>query len=441
MKWYRPALFGLLILLPVSPGEAKKKEKPDPVNRIFLIGESPEWIDSSLDVRPQDHLTVRAGAEVCFSASNPESCVRAGGWARESYATEWPESAAECNDPFPELNHAAVVARVGEEVFEVGRSTLVEGKEGRLELTINDCSFEGEHRNEGNFSVIIVVENPAAWAVRGGTDLIDEAIEAMGGKAINQVGSLAVKADCTGPTGPFTTEVFTIRPDRTLFRQSADGATMELLAVRDEAWQIDRELGKREKLSKKNLAMIRGHEFQLVLFELDERFQNHTVPVVEEGEGASEETTAEAENEDSCVLVLMEDLEGLPASVCLDPDTKLPVRLIHQPPGAKKQLPIVIELERWLEVNDVQFLAGFTLRQGEDAFTYAYTEILPNSVGRSVFKEISRSALEETRRELKAAKRGESPDEPPELPDEEVPTPEEGEEDGQPGHFRRPTAG
>ena len=113
----------------------------DPVNRIFLIGESPGWIDTGLEVRPQDHLTVRAGAQVCFSASDPRSCVRGGGWAREDYATEWPESAAACDDPFPELNHAAVVARVGDEVFEVGRSTLVEGKEGRLELTVNDCSL------------------------------------------------------------------------------------------------------------------------------------------------------------------------------------------------------------------------------------------------------------------------------------------------------------
>jgi hypothetical protein len=375
------------------------KDTADPTNRIFLVGDSADWVDTGLFVRSQDFLTIRAGSEICFSGSNDDACVRAEGWPRETYADEWSDDAAACTDPFPEWNHATLIARVGEDVFPVGKTTQIEFKEGPLELSINDCSFEGDHRNDGQFSVVVVVENPVALAARRGRQAIAGAIEAMGGeKAIRRVVSLGAEAECTAPDGSrFTTEVLSLNPDRTLFRQTTEEGAAEWLAIDDKAWRLDRERGRRKPESKKMREMIRSHEFHLTLFELESRFQNHTLPLEEEGEPEE----VEAEPVTDCKLIEMEDLFGAPASVCLDPESSMPLRLIYQPAGQKKELPIEIELERWREIDQVQFIEAFTLRQGEEVFTYEYGRIEPNSIGQAVFKEVSERAFAEIRKRNK----------------------------------------
>ena len=171
------------LLVAASAPLAAAKDSADPKSRIFLVGDRAEWLDTGMFVRPVDYVTLRAGSEVCFSGGDDDACVRAVGWPRESYAEEFNEAAAACADPYPEWNHATLLARVGEEVFPVGKGTVIEGQEGALQLSINDCSFDGPHRNVGQFSVVAVVENPVALAARRGRQAIEAAIEAMGGKA------------------------------------------------------------------------------------------------------------------------------------------------------------------------------------------------------------------------------------------------------------------
>jgi len=409
------ALF-CLAALATAPVVAGKKDTADPKNRIFLVGDSAEWVDTKMFVRSVDYLTLRAGSEVCFSGGNDDACVRADGWPRESYAEEFAEDAATCTDPFPEWNHATLLARVGEEVFPVGKKTVIEGQEGELHLSINDCSFEGTHRNDGQFSVVVVVENPVALAARRGREAIGAAIEAMGGeKPIRRITSLAARAACTGPDGgEFTTEVLSILPDRTLFRQSSEAGSAEWVAIGEKAWRLDREKGRRKAESKKMRETIRGHEFHYLLFEVLSRFQNHTLPL-EPVDPLAPETPLAPEGGDDCKLVEMEDLLGAPASVCLDPESSMPLRLRMQPAGAKKELPLEIELESWREIDEVLFLETFTLRQGEEIFTYAYETIEPNAVQQGVFKEVSERALAEIRKRAKGERN------PEDVGDPEVP--------------------
>lgn len=414
------------LLLVLTPAAALPKESPDPVNRIFLVGDSAEWVETGLKVRPEDHLTIRAGSQVCFSGGREESCVRSSGWPRETYAGTWDGDAAACDDPFPEWNHAAVIAMIGEEPVLVGRQNTFAGREGLVRVAINDCSFDGEYHNEGQFSVVLVEENPTALAARSGRELIEGAIDAMGGKAIRGVKSLDVRAACTGPDGSsFTTEVTSIFPDQTLFKQSSDAGAAEWVAIADKAWRIDRELGKRES-AKKMVRVIRGHEFHAMLFELDTRFGDHTVPrELEEGGTEVEPEAPSSGDAVDCERVEMRDEYGAPAAVCLDPETLLPVRLSFQPAGKKKEPTLELDLQSWTEIEGVRYLQKFTLRQGDDAFTYDYQEILPNSVDRAVFKAVSPRALKEVRMRLKRGSEDEATDteteviEPLEGPDDE----------------------
>ncbi len=394
LRTVRTLLCALLVSLLFGAHPAWAKDKPKPVHRIFLVGESAEWVDTRVDVRPQDRVAIRAGAEVCFSGGREESCVRAVGWPRASFAGDWPEDAAACEDPFPEWDHAALVAQVGEEIVPIGRQAVLENLEGRLRLSINDCSFEGELRNSGQFSVVVLLENPRAHAARSGRELIEAAIDALGGGAIRGVRSLRARAACTGPGGEFTTEVLTLAPDKTLFKQTSDAGQTEILAEGDRAWTIDRATGRRRK-AKKMVRFVRGHEFHDLLLRLDERFTAPTLPMVEEGAVEDAPEAAEA-----CLRVEMLDLYGAPAAVCLDPETSMPVRLSYQPAGRKKDPTIEVELESWREIDGVQFLEAFTLRQGDDVFTYRYDELLPNAVSRDNFRAVSPRALKEIRKRL-----------------------------------------
>ena len=69
--------------------------------------------------------------------------------------------------------------------------------------------------------------------------VLQRALEAMGGAdALAGIESLAVAADCTGPEGPFNTEVLSIPPDRTLFRQTSDERFVQMVISGDDGWLI-----------------------------------------------------------------------------------------------------------------------------------------------------------------------------------------------------------
>lgn len=394
-----PSLVLLLAALTLATPLIADRE-PVPKRRIFLVGGETTWLDTGLTVRPEDHLTVRAGSELCFSGGELDSCVRASGLERSVYESEWPEDAAACADPFPDWPHAALVAEVGGEPLLVGKELRIEGRDGELRLGINDCSTAGELGNEGEFSVVVAVADPAAWAAQLGRERIEQALEALGGDAIDDFRSLAVRAACTGPGGPFTTEVLSLRPDRTFFRQSSESGEIELVVRGEKAWRVDPESGLWKKQGKDVREFVRGHEFHLLFLELDRRFDRHTLPVGEDepdeepgGAAAAAGAPVEAEGAASpvagaepCVRVEMVDLQGAPAAVCIGEESGLPVWLEYQPGGRRKEPTLHLRPEGWREIDGVLYLEGFTLEHGEELFTYRYERIEPNAVDPALFR-------------------------------------------------------
>ncbi len=360
------------LALPATLLGAKVPEPAEPLVKIVLVQGDRDWTDTGIFLRLEDRLTIRAGAVVCFSAGERDSCVRSAGWDRASYEARWPRDHAACADPHPEWNHAALLVELGGEVQPVGQQFELIGREGALRLGINDCSLSGDLHNEGAFSVVVTIEDPPAQAARRGRELIAAAIDALGGReALDAVKSLTVRAACSGPEGSFTTEVFSLRPTRTLMRQSFGEERVELLVIGEQAWSVDREKGKRKKEPPRTREMVRGHEFQLIPFELDSRFRHHTFAGVDES---------------GCARIEMADAANAPAALCLDPESHLPLRLSHQPAGRPKGETIHLELESWRRIDAVLYLEQLTLRQGEETITCRYESIEPNSVDSKLFR-------------------------------------------------------
>ena len=119
--------------------------------------------------------------------------------------------------------------------------------------------------------------------------------------------------------------------------------------------------------------MARGHEFHFLLFELDQRFRNPRVAGTDSAAGRG------------CTLVAVEDQAGRGASICFDDGNQLPLVLTYEPPGGAPGGTIRMVLEQWTKLDGVQYLAAFTLFQGDDVFTYRYHTIEPDSVPKSRF--------------------------------------------------------
>ena len=134
---------------------------PKKEQRIVRIRGNDGWLNTGIRLRPQDRVTIKATGKVCFSNGEKASCVDADGWNVRSYGTSWPANWNYCDDPMPNVNHAALIANVGHPNFLVGRHKTFSGKDGTLYLGINDCTLKGQYYNIGEFSVVIVIERNA----------------------------------------------------------------------------------------------------------------------------------------------------------------------------------------------------------------------------------------------------------------------------------------
>lgn len=110
-----------------------------------LVDGAQFWTDTGLDVAAGDRVAVVADGEVFHRET---ASVGPEGFPNEP----------ELLTPFPELNHAALIGRVGDEgpAFYVGRArTITAEGAGRLFLGINDGGLEN---NRGHFTTTVAVE-------------------------------------------------------------------------------------------------------------------------------------------------------------------------------------------------------------------------------------------------------------------------------------------
>jgi len=78
----------------------------------------------------------------------------------------------------------------------------------------------------------LVLAAATAHASEGAGRSIDRMLEALGGRdRIAALESLAVRADCSGPNGDFTTEVVSMAGGRTWFRQVSGRGIAETMSI------------------------------------------------------------------------------------------------------------------------------------------------------------------------------------------------------------------
>ena len=196
--------------------------------------------------------------------------------------------------------------------------------------------------------------------------LIDSMLSALGGRdAISRIDSISVEANCTGPGGRFRTWVDSIRHDRTRFRQVSEQGETEIFRIGDVVWTMDEDGTSRRRPAGVG-SFVAGHEFHLLLFELERRFRDFAVGEMGEVDGSP------------CRWLEMTDRDGKPATLCIAAD-HMPLELVTNPDGAAG--PVRVRFADWSELDGVKLFWSFRLDEGtERRFGYRYSGIWINEL-------------------------------------------------------------
>jgi hypothetical protein len=119
-----------------------------PISEVVDVNAEDEQTDTGIDVAEGDEVTITAAGEIRDNVNGfPDRFFTADGE---------PDPDDEHIDPVDDANHAALIARVGEEAFVVGTEGTFEApSSGRLVLFVNDSRFDD---NDGTFTAEITVE-------------------------------------------------------------------------------------------------------------------------------------------------------------------------------------------------------------------------------------------------------------------------------------------
>jgi hypothetical protein len=153
----------------VAMEPVKMEAKVDQVI-VVMPGNTP-WKNTGLVLQPNDRVEFTATGQVCFNQyDKPESCVGPKGYAPDhpdpanAYLNDYLLTDSDyCDDPMVKCAHACLIAKDRNGMFYVGSNLTVNGRNGPIEIGINDCSFAntGQYENSGQFSVVIKVTRGA----------------------------------------------------------------------------------------------------------------------------------------------------------------------------------------------------------------------------------------------------------------------------------------
>jgi len=204
-------------------------------------------------------------------------------------------------------------------------------------------------------------------------DIFAASINAMGGeKELGKIQSITALATCTGPRGNYTTEVYSMRGDRLMFKQVTSTGEVFLGYVNGEvAWTKNQTTAHVSAIDKSYTSMLRGHEFQMMAIILPERYKN---PVVE-----GEEYFAGKR----CIKIRMIDQLDSPCQAYFDTSSRLLAGLVFVDPRPDT---VRIVFNEWKRINKVMLPAKVTATDKSGDWILDFQDIILNRVDENIFE-------------------------------------------------------
>jgi len=234
------------------------------------------------------------------------------------------------------------------------------------------------------------------FAQSGAPEIIENSLEAIGGrKEIARVRSLEAIADCRGPNGNYTTEIYSAPNARLVFKQiRADGNVYLGQTNGRTFWTKNEKSGDFALADEKAAAVWRGHEFQRLAMEIATRFRDFAF--------AGEENFAGK----TALKLNATDETGNPAHVFFDKETRLLLGLTTQNPFDRRET-IRTVVNEWRQTGKLKLPSRVTATDKKGDFVLRFREIVLNKTDEKIFavpaKVTAMNELSERQKQQRAA--------------------------------------
>lgn len=205
------------------------------------------------------------------------------------------------------------------------------------------------------------------------SEIIENSLQAIGGKKeINKVINLSSFADCIGPNGNYTTQIYSAKNGKLIFKQVRGTNTFIGQTNGHIFWTKD-EKNDDFSLADNHAAFAwRSHDFQFLAMEIGERFKNFAF----DGE----------ENLSGKIILKLNatDEIGNPASISFDKQTHLLSAITIQNPFDKNET-IRTVFNDWRQVGKLKLPSKVTVTDKKGDFVLNFREIVLNKTDEKVF--------------------------------------------------------
>jgi len=198
-------------------------------------------------------------------------------------------------------------------------------------------------------------------------EVIETSLNTIGDKATREkVKNLVSKANCVSPNGNYTTEIQTATNGYSYFKQVFSYKPESFEAVienKTSGYSIGDSL---KPLSKESLSVIREHEFQNIVLEVNQRFHDFELIENEEKDGINN------------YKLKAKDELGKTNFIFFDEKTRL-LTEIHFPNPSDENEMIKTKFSNWKKTNNLQLPYHVEINQSGKLYTFDYTKLILNS--------------------------------------------------------------
>jgi outer membrane lipoprotein-sorting protein len=223
----------------------------------------------------------------------------------------------------------------------------------------------------------VLVCSSGAAAAPTADELIDRAVEAMGGKAIEKIESYVAISEMTAAMGTMTSEVMWAKPAHVLVtRTMPQLGEVEMGTNGTVGWTKNPMMGGYQLLEGKDLDQITQQAMHMRVFRLRETMQ-------EDFEAVKSTGKAEFQGRPCHELQMTSRLDGKQTAMYFDAETGLVHGMKVTEDGPSGAQTMTIALKDWKPIGKVRFFRLVEMSGGQMDLTMRYTRIEVNKVDRS----------------------------------------------------------
>lgn len=243
---------------------------------------------------------------------------------------------------------------------------------------------------------LILLSAASIFAQNNASEVIENSLQAIGGKKeIAKVRSLQAFADCFGPNGKYTTEIYSAKNVRLIFKQVLASGNIYIGQTNGQTfWTKDEKNGDFSSADNRAAFAWRSHDFQFLAMEIAERFRNLTFAGEENFSGKTS------------IKLRGTDELGNPASVFFDKETKLMRGFTIQNPFEKSET-IRTVFNEWKQIGALKLPSKVTAIDKQGDFVLNFREIVLNKTDEKIFavplKVVAMNQLLELQKQARVA--------------------------------------